>query len=109
MKTPALAFHDCSKDAPSANGAFFDRLIRWRTGSPLVHVEMVFDGPVGDALCFSSVPRFGVRFTHIDLTKPQWKMVSLGGVDRVRALLAIMRKRYFLDFRRPTTHQSTRV
>lgn len=78
----ALAFHDCTKDAASANGAFFDFLIRLRTGSPLVHVEMAFDvSDLTSAPCFSAVPGQGVRIARLDLTRPEWTLLTLPGLD----------------------------
>jgi hypothetical protein len=87
----ALAFHDGSKDKnPSANGRLFDLAIRLRCGSDFVHVEMAFDYEASpkSALCFSSVPKQGVRFTRIDLTDPCWRVVELPGVDAAPAKAA---------------------
>lgn len=73
-----LAFHDSSFDQTSANGALFDRLIAWRTGSPLVHVEFVMsEGNDKAATTYSSVPGAGVRYAQIDITQPWWKVVPL--------------------------------
>ena len=75
-----LAFHDASvADAnASANGAFFDRIIQWFTRSPYVHVELVFDDSVpAHSLCFSAVPGDGVRFTILDLTLKEWRLIDL--------------------------------
>lgn len=74
-----LAFHDCSKDtAASANGALYDKIITWRCGSPLVHVELVLTPErLGSATTFSSVPGQGCRFTTLNLTDPVWRVVTL--------------------------------
>lgn len=74
----ALAFHDCSKDTPSSNGALYDAIIKAVTQSPLVHVEVAFIPTRGDFKaieCFSAVPEQGCRFARIDLTEKQWVVV----------------------------------
>jgi hypothetical protein len=74
-----LAFHDATAQQPSANGKLFDEIIQGVTGSPYVHVELVLchHGDDRNAQTFSAVPGDGVRFTHINLTEPWWKVVEL--------------------------------
>lgn len=39
---------------------------------PYCHTEIVFEGPPSNALCFSSTIETGVRFTHRDVSGPEW-------------------------------------
>lgn len=88
----SLAFHDSS--AASANGYFYDRIIVLQQrlfgcgdASRYVHVELVLpSADMANAETWSSVPAEGVRFTHIDLTQAEWKVVPLAGVTDSEAI-----------------------
>lgn len=67
----ALAFY-------KAGTGIFSRAIRWKTGGPYSHVELMLAGPIENAWCFSSREPNGTRFTHIDLRdETQWTLVPL--------------------------------
>jgi hypothetical protein len=85
-----LAFHNAAVGQSSSNGAVFDKLIEWHSGSPLVHVELVMDSTKADrwmlkdpdtrARCYSAVPDLGVRWATVDITQPWWTVVALPAI-----------------------------
>lgn len=71
---------------------FFDRAICWKTGGPFCHVELVLEGPLYHALCFSSRAPHGTGFAYLNLVDQSiWDVVILSlTVEQEAQLLAFV-------------------
>lgn len=54
----------------AVEGSIGSKAIAWWTRGPFCHVELWLEGPIENALCFSSTLETGTRFTRLNLTAP---------------------------------------
>lgn len=67
----------------AVEGSLGSKAIAWWTKGPFCHVELWLDGPIENALCFSSTLETGTRLAHINLTAPVglWETVEVPCTD----------------------------
>lgn len=64
------------KGTQSGLQGLVNRVVRWWTGGPFSHCELVFS----DAICASSsLMDKGVRFKQIDVSTDDWQLIDVGG------------------------------
>lgn len=77
-----IAFY---KGTQSGLYGFLDKLVRWWTGGPYSHCEIILHGDDAAAICASaSKTDGGVRIKTIALDPSRWAVVEIGG-DSARA------------------------